>query len=446
MKSKLLKLKIRVWPLLKLLRCLGRIPNKYVRLGLLITLLAFFSLYVITDSPQLYSKLLLRTPVSYPKINYTPKAHFPKFMVGCNPEGWLTYVMPEFYYVFSDMESLHGWEDLPSHFYDTTNITLRDLYHTELVSLAPKVLFFCENNVEQYSLLPIHGLQRIGTTIVAFSDDLHMYNRYSLDQMRSILKTTDVLIGSYAYQMAEFFAPALNPTSPFFPTIVWSPHAATPNFFNLPFQANPMPKIFVSGASSVDAYPIRHYIMHEFAPRHPEVVNVHAHPGYGRQPANQSQDYALEMSSYLAVTSTTSFYRYLVCKTFEIPATGSLLLINLDLEQRLADLGMLHMTHYVGFSDTDPDAMLQWAMDLENRPQVDRIRQAGMQLVRNQHTTRHRADAINTYFETGVATYAFSPKSLRNFPCPMINTGNGDEASCMQQFTDHERTHFHPKE
>lgn len=367
-------------------------------------------------------------------------ARGPKYFVGCNPQSWKFYVRPEYYYLYNGLIQDYGWESLPRKYlkYKPQD---RDEMMNELIKLAPTVILFCENNVEWYPNLPIQELRKIGTKIAAFSDDLHMYNRYSTEKMREILQQTDALVGTYAYMMDQFFSSVMD--AELLPSRIWLPHSASPTFTTREFNTDPIEKIFLSGATERAAYPIRHWLHDIFQPQYPAVMSVHEHPGYQKHAENQSALYAQTIRSHFASITTTMLHRRLVAKTFEIPATGSLLMVNLDLESLLLELGMKNMVHYVGFANDDPEKMIWWVMDPKNQEEVKRIRKIGRQIVLKLHKTGDRALALNRYFETNIEPYRFTP--LENAtPCPMI--GFSSEKDCIESFYRLISTHkYHKK-
>lgn len=348
----------------------------------------------------------------------------PKYHVGCDPEEWRVYIRPELYYVFTALEQNHGWIGLPMSNYET-NATARQ----KLLQSHPSVLLFCERGMKRYLELPIDELRAQGTNIAAFSDDTHSYNKFSPRLLRYFLDRTDTLVSTYPYLMKEFFSavPLHQPS----PVILWHPHSASPTFTERVFNTDPLQKIFLSGATKADSYPIRSWLHDTFQTQHHQVMDTYEHPGYVRHSFNQSLLYAQRARSYLACITTTLVHRRLVAKIFELPATGSLLLVNLDLEIYLTALGMQNRVHYVGFEDTDPESGIWWVFDPKNADQVDKIRRAGMELARSKHKTLDRAKGLNEYFESLTVPYPF-PSLRKPHPCPM--KGYESLADCTKAF------------
>lgn len=143
------------------------------------------------------------------------------------------------------------------------------------------------------------------------------------------------------------------------------------------------------------------------------------------------EDYAKSIRSYLVAISTTSMYRYVVSKTFEIPATGSLLVTNLDIEEAFQRVGLINGVHYIGFDGNDPIPTFEWVLDPGNREKVDEVRRRGMEFVRSHHTFRHRAIDLDEYFKRGTHKYPTNPLQKTD-PCPMVTFETVD--ACKQTY------------
>jgi hypothetical protein len=348
----------------------------------------------------------------------------PKYLVGCDVNNWKLYVRPEWYYVFSELIKVYGWKEYP-----ISMISIDQSVRERLINEKPLVILFCEAAVEMYPYLPIDELRQQGTNIAAFSDDSHKYNQFSTSMLRYILDHTDTMVGTYAYLMENYFSSVPLHKPP--PNLIWLPHSASPTFTERLYNNDPIRKIFLSGASQADAYPIRHWLHDTFQKEHQAVMSVYEHPGYLEHAENQSAIYAQTARSYFAAITTTMVHRRLVAKVFELPAVGSLLIVNLDLEQYMEALGMENMKHYVGFKDDDPEAGIWWAMDPKNIEKIESIRRNGMELMRTKHTTSNRAAALDDFFQTGKVPYPF-PKINRSYPCPM--KGFDTTVKCIDYF------------
>ena len=297
--------------------------------------------------------------------------------------------------------------------------------------MCPIVILFCEQHIEKAAALPLAELKNMGTKIAVTSDDTDMYNRYTEDEIISIFRNADVLVSSYAYRLRSFFSSIELPPDVTFPKVLWIPHAASPVFMQAPFNPKPIYKMFLSGATS-SYYPLRRWLRYTFAKEHKGLVKIYQHPGYASHALNQSDIYATNVRAYVAGLSTTMINRRMVAKTFEIPATGSLLLMNLDIEPMMEAVGMINMKHYVGFDQENPDPMLYWVMNPANSAVVDRIRRTGMEFVRAHHRVVDRVAALDDYFTKNSKVVYKIPEFKADNPCPII--GYSSIEACLAEY------------
>lgn len=90
-----------------------------------------------------------------------------------------------------------------------------------------------------------------------------------------------------------------------------------------------------------------------------------------------------------------------VClQIFEIPATGTLLLLNAGMSDIIRPLGFVPHVHYVPYTADDVDAVADAVLDPANRAAMDAIRRQGQELVLARHTSTHRAAEIDVLAET----------------------------------------------
>ncbi|KAI9914266.1 hypothetical protein PsorP6_008330 [Peronosclerospora sorghi] len=94
-------------------------------------------------------------------------------------------------------------------------------------------------------------------------------------------------------------------------------------------------------------------------------------------------------------------FQYVLAKLFEIPSTEALLAVNPDVKPLLAAPGMKEGEQYLGFDRQDPEAIIWWVNDPQNWPDIDRIRRAGMELVREQYLVTNRVKALDLFMMTG---------------------------------------------
>lgn len=355
-----------------------------------------------------------------------------KFLVGCSAD-WRGYVLRSFMHMFTELKSAHGWEDL------LTKDPV-DFFYKQDPRKAPSVLLFCLNSFHYpMALLLEHtkyfqDLRALGTLILVWNDDLHYYDQFDPTVLRDkVFKRADVLVGTYTYQMDDYFASVtrggiVQPRD--MPLTVWLPHSSGPDFTRFSFNDDPINKFLLAGARGSNWYPLRHWLG-RYQESHKSVMDVYQHSGY-YPTDNQSEIFAAYLRAYRAGITTTLLFQYVIAKIFEIPSTGALLVVNRDVTQLLKALGMNEMEHYVGFDRTDPETAMHWVVDPDNRAQVDRIRRAGMQLVRAKHMVTHRAKALDLFVTEGKPLYSVPPTYKLEGPCPSVAIPSKDE--CEKRF------------
>ncbi|KAI9920087.1 hypothetical protein PsorP6_015734 [Peronosclerospora sorghi] len=340
-----------------------------------------------------------------------------KYLVGCTSH-WKGYVLRSFLSLFEELKSEHGWEEL-----DTSKDPMKVIHDAD-PNQAPSVLFFCLNSfyypmalLQQYGAY-FHKLRRSGTIIAVWNDDLHYYDQFNPIILRDeILTKVDVLVGTYTYFMDDYFHKVTNVVNERdLPLTVWLPHSSGADFVNASFNEYPINKIILSGKLGSNWYPLRHWLS-KYQQNHPDVMDIYHHSGY-YVADNQSAIYASYLRSYRTAITTTLIFQYVIAKLFEIPSTGALLVVNRDVNPLLAALGMKEGEHYVGYDRQDPEAIIWWANDPQNWPEIDRIRRAGIDLARKHHLVTNRVKALDLFMMTGESTYQ-SPLALHlSSPCP----------------------------
>ncbi|GAB9463524.1 hypothetical protein Gpo141_00000980 [Globisporangium polare] len=355
-----------------------------------------------------------------------------KYLVGCTAD-WSGYVLRSFLHMFTELKSEeYGWDDLV-----TTDPV--GFFYKQDPKKAPSVLLFCLNSFHYPMALFLEhskyfqDLRALGTLLLVWNDDLHYYDQFNpLELREKILKRADVLVGTYTYQMDEYFASVTHEMNPRdLPMTLWLPHSAGPDFTRGSFNDFPIRKILLSGARGANWYPLRHWLG-AFQESHRDMMDVYQHSGYYVSD-NQSEIFASYLRSYQAGVTTTLLFHYVIAKVFEIPATGALLLVNRDVAPLLQALDLNEMEHYVGFDRMDPDTALHWTLDPLNQKDVDRIRKAGMELVRKQHMVTNRVQALDRFVVEGVPAYTFPTTfSVRGGPCPSVAIPSASE--CEKRF------------
>ncbi|KAL4117568.1 hypothetical protein PRIC2_011557 [Phytophthora ramorum] len=354
-----------------------------------------------------------------------------KFLVGCTSH-WKGYVLRSFLSLFEELKGDHGWEDL-----DTSKNPMKVIYDLDR-KRAPSAMIFCLNSfyypmalLQEYNAY-FHELRALGTIVAVWNDDLHYYDQFNPMTLRDeILTKVDVLVGTYTYFMDDYFAQVIDTVNERdLPLTLWLPHSSGPDFVNATFNEYPINKIVLSGKLGSNWYPLRHWLG-IYQQDHRDIMDVYQHSGY-YVADNQSAIYASYLRSYRTGITTTLIFQYVIAKIFEIPSTGALLAVNRDVAPLLAALGMNEGEHYVGFDRRDPEALIWWANEPSNWPEIDRIRLAGMEIVREQHLVTNRVQALDLFMMEGEVVYQNPPALRLTSPCP--SRALPDESECQTRF------------
>jgi hypothetical protein len=207
-----------------------------------------------------------------------------------------------------------------------------------------------------------------------------------------LLRGVSVMLPTYEY-LIENRAPATGGIPR-----VWMPHSALPAFFAQPVNPEPAPVVLLVGAT-MEGYPLRVEVKARIDQGDKRFVQW-AHPGWAAGPSMQHiDDFAAAIREHLACILDGSANNFVVAKVFEVPATGSLLLMSDDVRDALVALGLRSGEHYLSYNRSSLDATVDWVLDPANRPAVDGMRAAGRVLAAARHTTRHRVEAIHAVGE-----------------------------------------------
>jgi hypothetical protein len=214
--------------------------------------------------------------------------------------------------------------------------------------------------------------------------DLHNPRRISAGSFNC-----DILFANYHYLIKNYLEDNKIKKSYFLP------HSAI-NDFDCDFNNNPVNKILISGALNKDIYPLRDYLIGlnkdlDFK----GLIDYFKHPGY-RSKTTDCKYYAQEINKYLCCF-TDCAKDYLLLKFFEIPATGSLLLceVNDVTHPIMNNLGFIDMENCVFCNKDNLKQKIKYILDPKNRDEIDRIRINGKLLIINRHSAEHRAKYIN---------------------------------------------------
>jgi hypothetical protein len=195
----------------------------------------------------------------------------------------------------------------------------------------------------------------------------------------NLLNRANLIISPYAYLLKQV-------------NKLWIPYSCVDKYIEpIHFNNNPSLKILISG-SVTNEYPFRSYLVELNDKENFEYIK---HPGYEKKYTETSNnvgyDFHKLLNKYICCFTDASKYKYVLLKHFEIAGSGSLLLADDTIEYQLKELGFInYKTCILCNKDTIHDKV-KFIIDPKNRHVIDVIRKNGMELVRSQHLTSHRA-------------------------------------------------------
>lgn len=225
--------------------------------------------------------------------------------------------------------------------------------------------------------------ENTGIKIVYKIDDIHPY----ADIRQKCLSSSDYIISPYQYHLSKCHYKINCPT-------FWIPYSAVDNFYgNIKINTNPKLKVLVSGISR-PKYPFRNYVL-ELAKTDNNFETLQ-HPGYNpKKYTTVNDNYYKKISEYLCAFTDNSEYDYILLKVFEIASVGTLLLVSDSLKEQMEKLCFVDGVNCIMCNRTNISDKVNWILDSKNRIQVDKMRKAGIELVRDFHNTSSRCKLFN---------------------------------------------------
>ncbi|TPN80423.1 glycosyltransferase [Mesorhizobium sp. CU2] len=293
--------------------------------------------------------------------------------------NWLSsYLANEHYYLIRILSERYGFEII-----DSMAIDLSDESTIARLNAFSVLLIAYQGRLH----IPMHKISAIKILKI---DDLVSYDSNYDELLNKLVSGSDFIISPYAYVFSEHFEHN---------AVTWIPYSSGlegfRNYDHVTFNNDPIGKILVSGSIAADR-PLRAYAS-SLADNRIEILN---HPGYHNKYDENSPEtvgikYYETLSKYLCCFCDGHHYRYVHLKNFEIASVGSLLLADKIIEKELKELGFIDGETCVLCDKPSFLDRVSWILDPNNRPEVDRIRRAGMDLVRTRHMTKHRAEQID---------------------------------------------------
>jgi hypothetical protein len=217
------------------------------------------------------------------------------------------------------------------------------------------------------------------TKLVMYPGDLNCYNnKLCLENKIKVFDRCDLIVsGGYEFFVKTY--PQFLPKYKFLP-LFFSPHD---RYTQLNFNEKPLARCLLSGALNPKVYPLRVFIRNNST-----LVDY--------RPAKYVGDaYAKLLHSYFCCVTCSSVFNFAVAKCFEIPATGSLLLVNET--EDLKKAGFVAYKHYVPI--TKKNVVNQIAECVNNQKKYNHIRKEGMTFVRENHSINNRIESVKELFD-----------------------------------------------
>lgn len=299
------------------------------------------------------------------------------------------YITREAYHVMKILIDDYGWHHMESHELTSQQSAMRKRMCERCGETPDVVLLWEAYNVLSAGFLQIFNAE---FRVAFFCDDLHWFNEHVHAQKMLAMLASDIILASYAPVFERFFPEVSSAKQ-----VVWVPHAASPEFM-LPMNEHAENMILLSGKIN-SHYPLRQQL--KTIADQPEFrIIEHSHPGYQCNYDHASSvavggGYARRINQFRAAFTDASRFNYVVAKYFEIPAAGSLLLGDAAVEKELADLGFHRWVHFVPVSEQTLEDVIRYVLDDTNHDRLDEIRRSSQKLIRERHTTCHRAKLIN---------------------------------------------------
>lgn len=184
--------------------------------------------------------------------------------------------------------------------------------------------------------------------------------------------------------------------------IHWIPHCVSDEMVSI-FNQTPVVKIGLLGNTVGKVYPNRAYLKSlKETSEFKDMISEKAHPSkkylpvdYNKSSNLVGQQYFNALNKFLCNFTCSLIYGYTVCKYFEIAYTGSLLLCD-PTHDNLEELGFIDMkTCMIYKTQSEIADKIRWILDPANRKEVDEIRKAGYNLIRERHMVKIRCSHID---------------------------------------------------
>lgn len=233
--------------------------------------------------------------------------------------------------------------------------------------------------------------------LVFIVDDIHHQGSAKRSRI-PVLKSSSFVFSTYAYLYTKFGLP--KPAK-----LYLFPHSAK---FTCVYNNNPISKILISGRVA-DAYPDRLFAK-KIALKDKERFDVlECNFSYSESETNKQnlicgEKFYEYLNKYLCCFVDTA-RNYLMAKTFEICASGSLLLcMNVETIDIMRSIGFIDGVNYISCSRDNFHEKVNFILDVGNRRTIDQIRENGYELIKSKHMWTNRMDFFKRILESDDVT------------------------------------------
>ncbi len=285
---------------------------------------------------------------------------------------WIKTYLTKEHFIFVKNLELYGWEII-----ELSKLNVDIIKRNKCIVLCVTYDDF------DVSLIKCENVQ-----IIYKIDDLYPFK----DIRNKCIENSDTIISPYQYL---FTTDEIKKMYKITCKNIFLPYSAVNEYFNnVPFNTNPIYKIFVSGF--VDSrYPFRNFIKTNITFK--KYIEFLDHPSYTSYTHNCiNEEYYKKLNEYVCCFVDAMIYKYILLKVFEIPSVGSLLLIDDSISDELNTLGFYDTINCIFCNVYNVENKIKWILDIKNKDIIDTIRKTGMEIVRNIHSTKNRSEHFNT--------------------------------------------------
>ncbi len=229
--------------------------------------------------------------------------------------------------------------------------------------------------------------------IFVLIDDVHYHNTPAGLRYYLALKRATEVLSPYVYMVPYWYRGIPKEKC------TWVPHCAGEKFLFLPLNSSAKSDVLITGQLVPEWYPCR-FSASKLADGNRISLQPHPDPHY--RGLRIKRHYSSVVQEHM-FSLATSYNGYVVPKIFEIPATGSAVVIDHQIWNLLRVLGFEENENYFGF-DCDMalgqkskpqgcsafSAVVDRLLTKDMTKTVEKVRRGGMKLIHEKHTVYHR--------------------------------------------------------